>query len=409
MTRLFPVQRAAEEFDRTLAGTAEPGVADRYAELVGAVQMLRTAPEVAPRRDFVLDLRERLMLEAETALAPAVVPDKLRLPDRAVRRPRSQQHRRRFGTVAAALVIVGGSAGMAAAANGANPGQPLYPIKRSLENVSTAAHMGDASKGRSLLGQASTRLDEVRTMVSSGDPDPRQVQRTVADFQTAAAAGSDKLFEAYQRDGNAADIASVREFASDRMDLLSSLSTKVGAGTAALLTDAVDTLADIDQQARVLCGGCGQGGPLAPPAGLSSASQIGSLISTPIAVAGQQVQALQQAQANQQMTDLSQAAEQAAERQRLEQLANRPGGILAGTTGTQPAATPGAGVVTTLTETAKVNQLVQGVTGTLKGTLAGTPLGPVTTPLIDVVDGVVTGLTDTLDGVTGGLTGGLLR
>ena len=158
MTALFPAQRAAEEFDRVLGGTASRAVADRHAELLSTVEVLRTQPEVMPRTEFVEDLR---------------APSDGGCRDRARRRTRrrcgrcrhparrTRDRNRRAGTVAAALVIVGGTAGMAAAAAGALPGESLYPIKRGGEQVGTAVRFGEASKGRSMLGQAETRLDEV--------------------------------------------------------------------------------------------------------------------------------------------------------------------------------------------------------------------------------------------------------
>ena len=50
MTPLFPAQRAAEEFDQVLGGTATQAVADRYAELLDTVVLLRAQPEVTAAR-----------------------------------------------------------------------------------------------------------------------------------------------------------------------------------------------------------------------------------------------------------------------------------------------------------------------------------------------------------------------
>src|SRR3954469_8099875 len=110
MTPLFPAQRAAEEFDQFLDGSAPPAVADRYAGLLRTATVLREHPEVVPRADFVGDLRSRLMTaaEAELVAAPSSAPAgpaNLRLlnPERAPRTPRTS---RRLGTLAASLVIV---------------------------------------------------------------------------------------------------------------------------------------------------------------------------------------------------------------------------------------------------------------------------------------------------------------
>src|SRR6478735_4989561 len=190
MTPLFPAQRAAEEFERVLSGTADDAVAARYAELRDAVEQLRTLPEVTPRAEFVGDLRSRLMAAAETELV-AVPKASLRavpsLPEE-----RTRRRNRRMGTIAASLVIVGGTAGMAAAASGALPGETLYPVKLGIEQVTTAVHFGDASQGKALLDQAATRLDEVRALQSQGTTDPDLVAATLDAFQSSADAGSTK-------------------------------------------------------------------------------------------------------------------------------------------------------------------------------------------------------------------------
>ncbi len=248
MTPLFPAQRAAEEFERVLSGTADDAVAARYAELRDAVEQLRTLPEVTPRAEFVGDLRSRLMTAAETELV-AVPKATLRavpsLPEE-----RTKRRNRRLGTIAASLVVVGGTAGMAAAASGALPGETLYPIKRGIEQVTTAAHFGDAAQGRALLGQAATRLDEVRALQAEGNADPDVISQTMDAFRTAADSGSEKLFSSYQSSGDQADITAVRDFTAAQMADVAAMSTGADTVTNDLLVDAADTLADIDAQAR---------------------------------------------------------------------------------------------------------------------------------------------------------------
>ncbi len=46
MTPLFPAQRAAEEFEKVLGGTATEAVTDRYTELLDAVEFLRAQPDL---------------------------------------------------------------------------------------------------------------------------------------------------------------------------------------------------------------------------------------------------------------------------------------------------------------------------------------------------------------------------
>ena len=132
---------------------------------------LRDASEVTPRADFVDDLanaadagRRDRAGRRSARRTPPTVPGK---PSTVVPAP-----------AAAALVIVGGTAGMAAAASGALPGESLYPIKRGVEQVAIAANLGDAAKGSALLGQAEERLEEVCALQSeSASPDARGLDR----------------------------------------------------------------------------------------------------------------------------------------------------------------------------------------------------------------------------------------
>ena len=65
---------------------------------------------------------------------------------------------------------------------------------------------------------------------------------------------------------------------------LTSLSSSSNASSAALLLDAADTLADIDQEARLLCGNCGPEAPLETPQALSegaAAASVANLLARP--------------------------------------------------------------------------------------------------------------------------------
>jgi hypothetical protein len=386
MTPLFPAQRAAEEFDQVLGGTATRAATERYAGLLDTVVMLREQPEVLPRADFVGDLRARLMTAAETELvaAPSVV---RHLP--ATRTPRTG---RRLGTVAASLVVIGGTAGMAAAASGAVPGEALYPIKRGVEQADTAVHLGDAGKGRALLDQAATRLDEVRSLQAQGSPDTALVSSTVSSFRSAAEKGSDRLFAAYESSGDAQDISTVRSFTEQQMADIAALSG-TSASTDQVLIDAADTLADIDQQARALCATCGPNTPLQLPDALSAgagADTVKSLLARPVSQAQTDI-------------DLAEAAQIA----RLQAAAQE-------TAGNTPPASAG-GAAGTGTEVPSVSSVDGRVTSTLppkqkllpsltKGTAVKDLVSGVTGVVPKVASGVTGGGTavdDTVEGVTG--------
>ena len=389
MTPLFPARRAAEEFDSALAGRASSDVAERHAELLATVATLRAMPEVAPRAEFVEDLRSRLMLAAETDLvaAPPVV-------RRAPTTHTTPRTRRRAGTVAAALVIVGGTAGMAAAASGSLPGQPLYPLKRGGEQVGEIVRLTDAGRGTALLGQAENRLDEVGDLMATGTADESLVSGTLDAFRAAADEGSHKLFVSFQRDGDQSDVTAVRSFAASQMATINTLAATSDARQAALLLDAADTLADIDQQALQLCGDCGSGSALVTPAALSegaAAASVDNLLARPVAQAQADVTAARLAGL------LAQAQKKADSTPKLDLSA--PTGA-AGT-----AAQAGEPVTSTISGSGQllpgvkaspkaVDDLVTGVTGTVAGVSGG-------------VAGVGESLGETLDSTTGGATGGL--
>jgi hypothetical protein len=414
MTPLFPAQRAAEEFERVLSGTADDAVTTRYAELLTAVEQLRTMPEVTPRAEFVGNLRSRLMTAAETELVRVPATTLRAVP--ALPEERTKRRNRRLGTIAASLVVVGGTAGMAAAASGALPGETLYPIKRGIEQVTTAAHFGDASQGKALLGQAATRLDEVRALQAEGNADPDTIAQTMDAFRSAADSGSKKLFSSYEADGNQGDITSVRHFTAAQMADVAAMTASADTATNDLLLDAADTLSDIDAQARGLCGACQPTSPLAPPAALSAgagAASVANLIASPVS------------QVKTEAANIAAAREariralQAVAQHQADTLPKLPIGTNPdGTPNYSLPGTPGAAdnpfthtitpdgkllpTVSAVTSGAAVKDLVTGVTSTVS-TVTGGATDPITKPVDDTVKKVGDAVGDTLGKATDGL------
>jgi hypothetical protein len=395
MTPLFPAQRAAEDFEEALGGTATQAVADRYSDLLETVEVLRTQPEVLPRVEFADELRLQLLAAAETELVAA--PNVVRLAPR-----RTSKTRRRLGTAAASLVIVGGTAGMAAAASGALPGEPLYPVKLGVEQAATALRMSDATEGEALLKQAATRMEEVRALQAQG-ADPELLATTLDSFRTAADEGSQKLFTAYQNEGNSQDIATVRDFTAEQMAEVAALAAKTSDPEIdESLVDTADTLADIDQQADVLCRSCGPEAALAPPEALSAwagAAAAANLLARPAEQAQVDVAALEAARDAALKAGAS-AAEATASTIPQPEAAT---GSVAGVAGSAEERSSVASTISkdgtlvpsvTSAGNGAVKDLVTGVTGTVTDT-TGKVIKP-GTPLDDVVGG----LTGTLDKTT---------
>jgi hypothetical protein len=388
MTPLISARRA-EEFARVVDGSGTD-VADRYAELTPYVELLRTQETPAARAEFVADLRERLLAVADTVLLPAretqprpgnVVPLS----------PGVRRHNRRLAAAAAAFVVVGGTAGVAAAAENSLPGDPLYPLKRGIESAQVSLNTSDAAKGHDLISQASTRLDEVDGLVSSGESTSR-ISDTLASFQRSAGNGADLLFLAYQRDGDPEGLAALRSTFEQQTTQLDALAAQAPPTAQPDFAAARSLIADLDQQARVLCGNCGPADGLSDFVDLSSAPALESLLTAPAAAA-----------AAQDLSDRAQAlADKAGEVAKgLPQATPTTPGPSASTTRNGTTSLPGGTQVPSLTGSdtplkGTVTTVTDGVQGLLDS--VGTTSGGTLTPLTDSVD-------DTLDSVTGLLLG----
>lgn len=257
MTSLFTARRRAEEFAAAVDGDARSVGAHRseVAELVGVVTALRSHQETAPRPEFVGDLRARLMIEAETVLSADNA--SLRLP---VRPPGARE--RRLVAAASAVVLLGGTAGMAAAAQNALPGEALYPIKRGIERAEAGLSLSPAGKGTDLLHQASDRLDEVQRLIAEESPQAApEVPDTLDDFVSQAGEGADLLLISFEETRDPSAVLEVRSFAAEGITVLESLASELPAEAQDELTEAAHLLRDIDARAAALCSTCASGLP----------------------------------------------------------------------------------------------------------------------------------------------------
>jgi hypothetical protein len=272
MTPLFRSRQRAEDFAALVDGPSplREATSPGTERLVGVAQLLRdhgAADERAvPRDAFAADLRERLMAEAATVLTPQNAG--LALPVRT-----RGKRERRLVAVASAAVLIGGTAGMATAAQDSLPGEALYPIKRGIEKAELGLSMSSAGRGHDLLRQASDRLDEAQGLVDQGSATatPR-VPDTVASFTRSARNGSDMLLASYAESRDPRTVAAVREFTADALAQVSALNQSAPADAQPGLRDAAIALRDIDAQATRLCDTCSDLPALSvPPMFLASA------------------------------------------------------------------------------------------------------------------------------------------
>ncbi|MER7558399.1 DUF5667 domain-containing protein [Nocardioides sp. NPDC126508] len=276
MSPAFPARKRADEFDRMVAACAATDrrashSADELRDLAVFASSLSTLSDSAvPSRDFSVSLRERLMEAADTELVPAPRPEKTverKLTVGPVRRPRRQ---RKLAVAFAAMAIVGGTAGAAAASQTALPGDSLYPVKRAVENVSAGFTVSTQARGIRVLEDAGTRLREAKSLVADAPmTDSERVTTTLEAFSQQAARGSDLLISDFEQSHDNDSLAQLRTFAADGVEELAELSPKVPERAEPAVSDAAQTLVLIDQAAAQLCPTC-DGGITELPATLVS-------------------------------------------------------------------------------------------------------------------------------------------
>lgn len=276
MSPAFPARKRADEFDRMVAASAATDrrasqSADELRDLAVFASSLSTLSDSAvPSRDFSVSLRERLMEAADTELVPAPRVERTverKLTVGPVRRPRRQ---RNLAVAFAAMAIVGGTAGAAAASQTALPGDSLYPVKRAVENVSAGFTVSTQARGIRILEDAGTRLREAKSLVADAPmTDSERVTSTLETFSRQAAHGSDLLISDFEESQDNDSLAQLRTFAADGVEELAELSPKVPERAEPAVSDAAQTLVLIDQAAAQLCPTC-EGGITELPATLVS-------------------------------------------------------------------------------------------------------------------------------------------
>lgn len=132
-------------------------------------------------------------------------------------RGRSAWRRRLIGGGVAVGVLSGGIGGVAWAASGALPGDPLYGVKRSLENMRVSVSGSDLERGEQYLGQAKTRLEEIQKLLGRHDSnvdgsDSGKLIAETADnlYQDVDSAG--QLLAPLAESGNAEALTNLQNF-----------------------------------------------------------------------------------------------------------------------------------------------------------------------------------------------------
>jgi hypothetical protein len=266
MASLMGARRRAEEFAAAVDGGTPPEqLSPQTRELLDVVSSMRGHELPAPRAEFAAALREQLVAEAESALSPG---------SPLVLSPRRHGARERRLTAAAAVfTLVGGSAGLAAAAQDALPGEALYPLKRGIENVQLRVQSDPDDKGRTYLSHAGDRLTEAERLVDEG-ADSAQTAHTVDSFVVQTVAGADLLLSSFQEKRDPEDVEVLREFTADALPRLQGLAETAPADLQDELARAAVVVQRIDQQAAAACAECSDLPSLEMPVLMAQAAEI---------------------------------------------------------------------------------------------------------------------------------------
>ena len=286
---LLAARRRAEAFERTAEGRLDPSaLSPRDAAAIGpmleVVAGMRAVTPPSPRPEFVADLRERLMTEAETALVPidTATEERLRL---APAEPAVRRRERRLATVLGGAALLGAVASVEVAAQGALPGEALYPVKRAIEDVRTDATTDDVTRATRLLESATHRLEEVDALTRDGSPaDVAALPGTITAFAEQAGEAGELLLGDHRSTGRASSITRLRHFTGDSLTTLTRLEATLPDGAREELLEAAGTLAALDEQAAATCPSCGGAGIAEIPSVLAAGTS--AAVTVPVVLPG---------------------------------------------------------------------------------------------------------------------------
>jgi Domain of unknown function (DUF5667) len=149
--------------------TRPSAVRDREEAVVARLTALAPSLDGEPDPRFRTATRARLVAMAAVRSPEPARPAglrRLRSPH-PVETPAARWRGRLTAGLAGATVAVTALAGLAGLSTGAQPGDPLYGLKRGTEQTQLAL-AGDSSRGRTLLDFASTRLAELDHLLAEG-------------------------------------------------------------------------------------------------------------------------------------------------------------------------------------------------------------------------------------------------
>jgi hypothetical protein len=155
------------------------------------------------------------------------------------------------------------------------PGDTLYGMKRSIENVATNVGVGDDSRGRRDLEHAMTRLSEVRELAANGGS-VGTINATLDDFSAQARKGVSRLLASYQQNGDESSITAITSFITSARQALVAATPNLPPESLKSGVEALATIEQLTQLTSAACPKCAAPKPSgAPSTGTSSNNQPG--------------------------------------------------------------------------------------------------------------------------------------
>jgi hypothetical protein len=275
-------RRAGDRLQQALEGER---VTDReITTLLRTAQAVSSVPtgSMAPREQFVQDLRDRLMAEAATLPAPT---GRAARASSATRAGRSapvvvvvgRGLPRALAGAAASALVIGTVVGVAS--RSAIPGSALYPVKGWLDSVAVQLADSDLDRGLTHLSQAQEHIADTRALVDQGEDDSGPYLEALQAAVSSVRAGQRDLNTAFDSTGNAQSLIAIRDFSARALPQVEALRPEVPAKSLPVLGELEALLQQSESAALRRLASCAPTCVTLQPVGVSP-SDLPSLATT---------------------------------------------------------------------------------------------------------------------------------